>query len=157
MGDLAVLTRKSQKNFILFLKSKEAIVFILMLFTSVHVGALSYRGYQTFWWLDIVMHLVGGMWAAMFILYLKDVYAPDLQSHLPFWGYVLCGVSIVVFVGVIWEWFEFLSDLIFVPRRADLRLQLGVFDTMKDLFMDFIGGFLMTLIIASGEQDNDKI
>jgi hypothetical protein len=103
------------------------------------------------------MHLLGGMLIAMAVFTWKERYAPMLGNVLPFLANVVSVTGVVMMVGVGWEWFEFMHDLLLDPARADLRMQLGVFDTLQDLGMDFIGGMLMSLLIASSEKYSTKL
>lgn len=125
---------------------------LLFLITLAHYFGLSYKWYHQTWWVDFVMHAIGGMWIAAASFTVKDAYIPELQKIAPLWLYVLVILGIVMLAGVMWEWIEFLLDLVFFPLRAELRLQLGLMDTLKDLAMDFLGGLAMTLVIAFGER-----
>ena len=46
-------------------------------------------------------------------------------------------------VGVGWEWLEYGFDYFVAKDDFMLRAQLGLTDTMKDLFDDFIGGLVV--------------
>jgi len=66
-------------------------------------------------------------------------------STLPFLFSIILVAGVVMLVGVMWEWFEFGFDYIFVPEHAEWRAQLGLIDTMGDLFTDLVGGVLVGL------------
>ena len=91
---------------------------------TMHAFAIVNDWYWHYLWLDIPMHFLGGLWAALAVV----------------WGLRFLGVRtsfVHVFAGVIaisivWEIFEYLAGF---QREGNY-----VFDTMLDLVMDIIGG-----------------
>ena len=51
-------------------------------------------------------------------------------------------VSFAVFIGVLWEFFEFLFDVFLSSKGYFAAAQQGTGDTMSDLFFDLLGGFV---------------
>lgn len=86
------------------------------------------------------MHFLGGLWLGMIFLYFVSP-SLEIKDH-KFLIEMLLVVGFAVFVGVLWEFFEFLFD-VFVVRGGHLPpAQQGLADTMKDLFFDLFGGFV---------------
>ena len=56
-------------------------------------------------------------------------------------------------VGVMWEWLEFGFDYFFVPEAALWRAQLGLMDTMGDLFNDLLGGTVVGVYFLSKKRN----
>lgn len=93
------------------------------------LGLLLYLEW-VFWWYDIVLHFLGGVWVAL-ALYTAIVYF----GQTPAAAGVIGGLIIV---GILWEIFEL---AIGAPREANYFL-----DTSLDLLMDVLGGFFGFLI-----------
>lgn len=108
--------------------------------------------YKDFWWIDIVLHTLGGVWVAMLFFALKNSYAPGLRSAVPDWFYVVLACGMVMLIGVAWEWFEYSFDFFFAKEDLKWRAQLGLPDTMGDLLADFIGGLAISLYIMKKER-----
>ena len=87
--------------------------------------------YHIFWWLDLLMHFLGGGIAAVFfaILFKESIIRLDPLSALIF----ILGTAAIV--GLFWEFFEWGMDRWFVANFMG-----GLNDTLSDLLMDFLGG-----------------
>lgn len=85
---------------------------------------------------DVPMHFLGGLSIACSIELLLREFAKKkflVISHSALrYAAIVCGVFAV---AVVWEWQEFVFDLLF-----GARMQLGLADTMGDLFFGFLGG-----------------
>lgn len=88
-------------------------------------------------WLDIPMHLAGGAfaawWAMLSIRQLADKEFGRLRS-------LILVLGIAAFVGVGWEFFEWIGDHTLVQWYALPIVQLTLADTMSDLLFDLLGG-----------------
>jgi hypothetical protein len=112
-----------------------------------HIFAILTSAYWSIWWYDDVLHFVGGLGLGVFAIWL--IYDSKLLKPLdwPFFFTAVIITSFAVFGGVLWEFFEFLFDkFIGYKSYADIA-QLGLEDTMADLFFDLLGGLSSTLII----------
>ena len=124
--------------------------YIIGLF-SVHAVLIVTQAYETLWWSDVVMHTAGGVGAGLIAIALLT---PTSFKNVPA---LLGAVGIVALIGVGWEWLEFFIDQpnILWPSLA-LHAgpqQLGLADTMFDLFFDLLGGVVAIacgLIASSG-------
>lgn len=107
------------------------------------IGLIYYLPFK-YWWFDVLMHFFGGLWVLSLILTSKNYYNIEIitgnKSRVSF----IIFVSIVVFVGIVWEFFEFILDrYILQTGFSNMR---GVYeDTLLDLFMDMIGGAVGSL------------
>ncbi|MBI3638194.1 hypothetical protein HY227_00420 [Candidatus Wolfebacteria bacterium] len=99
------------------------------------------------------MHFLGGLLVAMIFFWLIW---PKLQiTNGKALIAIVLVVSFVVFIGVLWEFFEFLYD-VFISTKGYALLQIaqqGVSDTMSDLFFDLFGGLAFSL----GYKINQKL
>ena len=59
-------------------------------------------------------------------------------------------ISFTSLIGVFWEFFEYFFDKIIAPQSEEIELaQLGLADTLSDLFFDLFGGLLSTIIFRN--------
>jgi hypothetical protein len=99
---------------------------VVSLVGVMHVLALNYSLYWHYIWLDLPVHFLGGMWAALFFAWLCS-YWPLREAD----GFATT-MLFVLAIGLGWEVFELFVG---VPREANFA-----FDTGLDLLMDLCGG-----------------
>ncbi len=109
-------------------------VFILI----IHGLAVINSWYWTYKWIDMPMHFLGGFWLGIIFLYFINP-SLEIKNH-KFLVMMILIVSFAVFVGVLWEFFEFLSDVFISSKVYLAAAQQGTGDTMSDLFFDLLGG-----------------
>jgi hypothetical protein len=93
--------------------------------------AVWYFLYWRFWWLDIPMHILGGMWAGLCAAWILKRRGNDFSLT---WCLVF-----TLFVGIAWEVFEYSEGIAF-PQHLSYPL-----DTVKDVFMALFGAALAYL------------
>lgn len=120
-------------------------VFLLALVVGIlvlHILSIIYDWYHAYWWIDIILHLLGGAWVATLFFYVQERYVPSFVA-MPWWFSIVVVVSFVMLVGVGWEWFEYWFDYFVAKDNFVLRAQLGLADTMGDLLADLVGGLIV--------------
>ncbi len=103
--------------------------------------------YYKFWWWDVLLHVGSGFlfgivgWIVLFLLNQTDRLPKGIRPSF------LCvfGLTFAVFVGVLWEIFEFGVDQ-FWPDVNMQSTETGVKDTMQDLIIDTIGASVVALM-----------
>lgn len=112
------------------------VVFILNIFFAY------FWVYDLYSWIDIPMHFLGGFVIAhsffLIFSYFEKKGFLDVKNKLVF---VLLIVSIVSLFAIFWEFWEFLFEL-----ASGFDAQLGLEDTMFDLFMGIAGGFVGAVV-----------
>jgi hypothetical protein len=102
------------------------------------VGGMNYLAtvlflYWTVWWMDMLVHTLGGVWVALTVLWLmslrKEIHFNFKTGVMVLWG--------VIIVGILWEVFELATG---VTSFADGMVY--VLDTVSDMIMDIIGGII---------------
>ena len=97
---------------------------------------------------DIIMHLLGGacivFTAGMIVSVLKKKEWRALSAV----SRCVLLVGAAVIAGILWEWYEFISDLLYGTHH-----QLSRFDTMKDLFNDGVGGMIASLFFYDKKRN----
>lgn len=92
--------------------------------------------YFYIWWLDIPMHILGGLWVALTSLVLYYAFPESKEKDRSLIFVYALAIASVLAIGLIWEIYEFSVDHMF-----SLALN-KVGDTLKDLGDDFIGGVI---------------
>lgn len=107
-------------------------LFIALIVTAL-VGYLDHQARLLFWyweypWFDVVMHLLGGVSVASFMVWAHDRFV----SHTSIVFVVALGL---LAVGVSWEIFEYFAK---APTEANY-----IIDTVTDVIMDIVGAGLV--------------
>lgn len=123
---------------------KIAILALSTIFITNLVGM--YFGFYEFWWFDMSLHFLGGFFVAMLMFhYLSDVSSPTkIKKYL-----IIVGA--VSFIGVVWEFAEYLASQTLIEpiyRYFEVRAYFigDLDDTINDLLMDIMGSFSFLLI-----------
>lgn len=91
-----------------------------------------------YWWFDIILHTVGGLWASLCIAVVTRGAVVEYRT-LPTRVLFFCAiVGGAVFIGVLWELMEFVIDR-FIIGTGFTYLSGVIEDTMSDLVFDIIG------------------
>lgn len=138
----------------MILATRKAVLLFLIFMIVAHAFSVWLLFYHNIWWIDIMLHTLGGAWVATLFFLLKNTYAPRLSSTAPLWFYLVLACGVVMLIGVAWEWFEYTFDILFAAENAAWRAQLGLPDTMGDLLADLIGGLVLSVYIISRERRN---
>src|ERR1043166_7188376 len=80
--------------------------------------------YHTYWWIDIMTHLIFSAWLTLLLLHPRLFPAPKAPLII---------FIIVMFAGVGGEMVEFLRDTLYAAPRYIPLAQLGPWDTFKDI------------------------
>lgn len=83
----------------------------------------------------MLMHFLGGSLAGFFVLH---IFKSGLNRS--FWFSLFVVVAGSASIGIFWEFFEFFLGNIFPGNLYFGFEQLGVTDTLSDLFFDLAGG-----------------
>ncbi len=129
-----------------FIPPEIQLVAVSFVFLSLFLGSAA-DFYYRFWWWDIVLHAGSGFlfgmvgFMVLFLLNQTDRLPAGIRPVF------LCffGVTFAVFVGVLWEIFEFTVDSFF-PKINMQSTETGVKDTMHDLIIDTLGACIVGLM-----------
>ncbi|OGZ08125.1 MAG: hypothetical protein A2942_02740 [Candidatus Lloydbacteria bacterium RIFCSPLOWO2_01_FULL_50_20] len=115
------------------------VVFIFFIL-AVQISALYWHLYFYIRWLDIPVHILGGMWIALFGLatYYASAHIKE-KEHSVFFVF-LFAVALTMTIGLGWELYEFGVDHAVGDTGA------GLADTLLDLTNDLIGALIAALL-----------
>jgi hypothetical protein len=113
-----------------------------------HIFAMKFYFYSSIPHLDIPMHFMGGMAMAtsaiLLINYVEKIKIITIKNNF------VRAIILVTFVSAIacyWEIYEFIFDTFWGSS-----LQMGVFDTMKDLLIGITGSIIVITSWSFGKK-----
>lgn len=112
---------------------------VLVTIALVHVVALEFFLYWKYLWLDIPMHVLGGVACALFFSILPFF---DIRMSERY-GTVQWYLAFTLVVGVAWELFEAVAGI-------SLEEPGFMFDTATDLSMDVLGACIGFVLVKKG-------
>ena len=112
-----------------------ALLFLANKFIAVPLGA-----YQQWWWFDIPMHFLGGILIAYSLILVlrnldKEIIIKDRFLE------ILVIIGLLSSIAIYWEFYEF------AKRMISHGLQNSLEDTLLDLIMGLVGGFITAIWI----------
>jgi len=103
--------------------------------------AFAYLLFWNLWWYDLLLHFLGGAFVVTVARW-SLASAPQSVLRLSRLRPLLFYIAITVFIGVLWEFFEFAADLTYI--RSGYWV-----DTYTDLIMDMLGGAFAYLLLCA--------
>jgi hypothetical protein len=112
----------------------------LLIFVVYAIVAKAFSAYLIWPWLDMPTHFLGGM--AITYFYIVAVkHAQQVVALIPRAIRMALALGLTAISAIVWEFLEFASD-----KWLGTQMNLGVADTLSDLFFGLLGGALMLLI-----------
>jgi hypothetical protein len=143
---LTLLPAFAWRRYRLYLPPEFQLIAAAFVFLSLFLGSAR-DFYYRFWWWDIVLHTGSGFllgivgFIALYLLNRTDRLPPEVSPAFR----CFFGVTFAVFLGVLWEIFEFVADEINPYWNMQTR-ETGVADTMYDLIVDTLGAVMVALM-----------
>ena len=129
----------------------------ILLVGVLHLPAVVNDWYFYFWWYDVMMHAFGGLAIGFLAMTLwAELESRSAVTWKAFFlqlGFVL---GFVALVGIGWEWAEAFADAVILPALGMTDAQLGLTDTMLDLYFDLLGGFAGWLLLNVQAQKETR-
>ncbi len=130
---------------------KRTLIFLTIIFLTNFVGM--YYGFYSVWWFDMSLHFFGGLFMAMLMAhYLGDILELRIANYeLTTLKKYLIIVGAVSFIGIVWEFAEYLSSQTLIePLYNNFGIRAyfigDLDDTINDLLMDVVGTFAWLVI-----------
>lgn len=140
--------------------SKFIVLFFLAII-AMHAAAIYFSLYWIVWWFDNVMHFFGGIWVSFFAVWLLYFSGKTNLNDSSIFSVIIIILGITALGAVLWEFFEFSFDKIIFGKIEDViklagPAQLGVADTMSDLFFGLLGGLVGGLFFIKNKNYGRK-
>ncbi|WP_018662678.1 hypothetical protein [Heyndrickxia acidiproducens] len=118
------------------------------LFFSIFLGSIG-SFYDRFVWWDIAVHFYKGGFVACVGITLYKIFIPEqARRGVSVWIPVLFVLGLAVVSSIIWEFYEFMGDVI----ASHTMQRGGNTDTMYDLLAGFTGGLLIAIYTSIRKQ-----
>ena len=134
-------------------RQKTALFSLILLYVLSWTG--SFLGlFDSITWIDIPFHFLGGFLIGLFAI---DMFKDALVGSPGILRDAVILVGIALLVGFLWEMYEYILDIFF----RDFFLSRGIkccigdlFDTLKDLFDDSLGGLVVYFVVRFRHPDS---
>lgn len=142
---LTMLPTFVSRRYRVYIPPEFQLIAAAFIFLSLFLGSAR-DFYYRYWWWDIVLHTGSGFllgvigWITLFLLNRTDRLPGIRPGFMCFFA-----VTFAVFLGVIWEIFEFAVDRI-APAVNMQSNETGVVDTMHDLIVDTLGAVIVAMM-----------
>lgn len=136
------------------LKIPLSIIILGILVLVLHRLALEHSYYFVYFWFDIMMHFLGGMFASLFGYYLFTKLSGGVLPRENRYLLLIDVILFVFIVGLLWETFELAFELTINNRVLYLK------DTAIDFIMNTIGAlvgffyFMKIITIKKVKKEN---
>lgn len=114
-------------------------ILLISLIAVVHITGTYLYWYWIYFWLDILMHFLGGLWVGLACFWIFEISEKKFGSVKTALQAIIFAFVCAFTVGVLWEIFENVTGIAFVAYE-EYKL-----DTLMDLVMDSVGGVVAGL------------
>lgn len=118
----------------------------LAVFIFYAVAAKGFNAYILYPWLDMPTHFCGGIAITYFYL-AAGANVQALIGRIPRPVHLLMSLGLTAITAVVWEFFEYTSDVV-----LGTKMNLGVSDTLSDLFFGLLGGTVIVAVTARSSR-----
>ena len=132
------------------LKLKRNLTFSVFSFFTLHSVASVNDWYRSasMSWIDIPIHFLAGVLTAAVFYWFFQRFPSHFDTSRNFWITLILVLSFAALVGVIWEFIEFVYDLMIAKYGFGLQtLQFGLIDTLGDLLANLIGALFLAIFV----------
>lgn len=130
-------------------KFEKEFLFITLVVVVGHALGTLLHWYSKYFFFDIIVHFSGGVW----VIFAVFAFLPAFRENLNLMSktrFVLSLALLALFIGVLWEIFEFSIDRYALFRWGFIPgFQGPPLDTLSDLIIDTLGGTAAALYIKS--------
>ncbi|MEW5907784.1 MAG: hypothetical protein AB1643_01185 [Patescibacteria group bacterium] len=129
------------------------LLFSLVFIFFLHAVATYFYLYWILWYLDDLLHFLGGVWLGLFASWLLFLSGKiNIQTSNFFIIIIILGISALI--GLLWEFSEFLLDkLLSIINIGRVHFfQPSIEDTMIDLFSDLLGGIVAAMFFLKNKR-----
>ncbi len=111
----------------------------LAVFVFYVIAAKGFDAYLIYPSLDVPTHFCGGIAITYFYL-IAVFHFQMLIGKIPHYIQLITSLGLTAISAIIWEFLEYASDFL-----LGTQMNLGVSDTLSDLFFGLLGGFIVVI------------
>lgn len=156
------LSSKLAKNssWIYNIQMRKSIIFLALIFAS-NIAGMYFNMYRT-WWFDMAHHFLGGFFVAMLMVHYLEAGELGVRNQgLEIIKKYLIILGAVSFIGIVWEFAEYLAAQTLIEPLYDNFGFKAYFigdldDTINDLLMDILGAFTYLFAFSNKIKSGSK-
>ncbi len=114
--------------------------FLIFIIFFLNFSANKFYWYSSIWWFDLMMHFLGGLWLGLFFVWYD--YKNFVQLYFNKKNFLHL-IYFVLFIGIAWEVYEILVNIIFAQNPFDF------IDTFTDVVADTLGGIVAFVFLKN--------
>lgn len=146
LGDITVglvlfIPRIITKAFKIKITDAMELVYILFIVLAQFFGSVV-NLYNLTWWYDLFAHFLSGILTSVLALVVMNWFGIYKEKNKGF--NVLFIISFTLMVASLWEFIEF-GAFVFLKMDVQHHLTTGVFDTMEDMLIAFLGSIIIVI------------
>lgn len=128
-------------------------IYIIFIFLAQFLGSVV-NLYSKIWWYDLFMHFLSGIFTAVIALFVLKWFGLYKEKNKSF--NIVFIISFSLMVASLWEFGEFFAYNLF-GMDVQHHLTTGVFDTMQDMLVAFLGSIIISCYYSAPRNILKKI
>lgn len=137
-----LIPKIARKLFKIRITSFMELVYICFIFLAQFLGSVV-NLYNTIWWYDLFAHFISGVLTSFLALAILGWFKTYKENNKLF--NTIFMICFTLAIACIWEFLEFGAFNI-LGMDVQHHLTTGVFDTMQDMLVAFLGGVIVAVI-----------
>lgn len=117
------------------------LVYVIFIILAQFVGSVV-NLYNLTWWYDLFAHFLSGVLTSILALVVMDWFGVYKEKNK--WFNALFMIGFTLMIASLWEFIEF-GAFVFLKMDVQHHLTTGVFDTMEDMLIAFLGSIIVTI------------
>lgn len=135
------IPRIINKLFKIKISSAMELVYVIFIILAQFLGSVV-NLYNRVWWYDLFAHFLSGVLTSVLALVVMDWLGVYKEKNK--WFNSLFIICFTLMVASLWEFVEF-GSFVFLKMDVQHHLTTGVFDTMEDMLVAFLGGMIVSI------------
>ncbi len=117
-------------------------IYIIFVFLAQFLGSVV-GFYNSIWWYDLAIHFLSGIFTSILALIILDWFNINNKKNIFFSTLFIICFSLMI--ASLWEFIEF-GAFVFLKMDVQHHLTTGVFDTMEDMLVAFLGSIIISIL-----------
>lgn len=118
------------------------LVYIVFIILAQFLGSVV-NLYNKIWWYDLFAHFLSGVLTSVLALVVLDWFGIYKEKNNHFNAFFI--IAFTLMIASLWEFIEF-GSFVFFKMDVQHHLTTGVFDTMEDMLVAFLGSIIVSIL-----------